>query len=86
MKIGEIGGPIKLSSNRYSVFKYLDLIQPGPQPFEDVKTRVRTNLINEIKDQRKAAWLKEAREKRNDIMIHENQLANLLDEHYSDAS
>jgi peptidyl-prolyl cis-trans isomerase C len=86
LKIGEIGGPIKLSPNRYSVFKYLDLVQPDPQPFEEVKKMVRVNLINEIKDQKKAAWLEETRKNRNDIKINDNQLVHLLDEYYRDAS
>jgi peptidyl-prolyl cis-trans isomerase C len=86
LKIGEIGGPIKLSPNRYSVFKYLDLIQPDPQPFDEVRKMVSVNLINEIKDQRKAAWLEETRKKRNDIVIHDKRLLHLLDKYYSDAS
>jgi len=83
--VGDIGGPLKLRENRYSIIKVLERIEPDPRPFNKIKSRVRMHLINSIKKDRKREWL-EAKHSAVHIEIDEAVLKNILNSYYSEKS
>ena len=63
MKVGEIAGPIPLDGNRgYSVIKLLDRKPPRIKAYEEVKSKVRSDLIIQIRKDREGTWLSQMRE------------------------
>ncbi|MBN2104378.1 peptidyl-prolyl cis-trans isomerase [bacterium] len=85
LSVGDIGGPIKLRENRYSVIKVLERTAPSPRPFEKIKGRVRIHLTNDIKRERKSQWLEDKRAAVN-IMTDDAKLEEILESYYGDES
>ncbi|WP_456440184.1 peptidylprolyl isomerase [Caldithrix abyssi] len=42
---GELFGPLKLDENRYSIIKLIEIKKAGTIPFEEIRDRVRTDLL-----------------------------------------
>lgn len=57
LKIGQTGGPIKLSNNSYSVFKVIAKIPKEVRPFEKIKNRVERDVKKLHQREKEQAWI-----------------------------
>jgi len=57
LRIGETGGPIKLSNNTYSVFKVIAKIPKEVRPFEKIKNKVERDVTKLHQRAKEQAWI-----------------------------
>ena len=78
LKLGEVAGPIPLKNNRgFSVIKLLERKPSRVKPYDEVKGRVRNDLIREIKKDREEKWVAEKKNKYT-VKIYENVLQKAI--------
>ncbi len=78
LKPGEVAGPIPLKNDRgFSVIKLLEQRPSQVKPYDEVKSRVRNDLIREIKKDREEQWLEEKRNKYS-VKTYENVLRKAI--------
>ncbi|MBN1153942.1 peptidyl-prolyl cis-trans isomerase [candidate division KSB1 bacterium] len=49
LKIGQLGGPVRLDSGEYSIFRLVETLEAGPMPLDQVYDDARHDVLNEKK-------------------------------------
>lgn len=78
MPVGQIGGPVVTSDNKYSVFWVTDKIPAVPKAYLDIKGEIIRKLAAEQKAEALRLWV-EAREEVTSIEINEEALWETVD-------